>query len=122
MELIIVSIFFFTGLLGTFVILLKKIPILVELPKNPPANFLENFVLNFRKQIINLSFFKNFSVELYLQKILSRVKVVVLKIENMINHWLRTLRQKSIEKNNHKPDNYWKELKKAKVKNTKKRS
>ena len=122
MELIIVGIFFFLGFFGVLIILLKKIPVLAELPEKSSTNFLEASVLNFRDQIKDLNSFKNFSIELFLQKILSRLKVLILKIENLITLWLRKLREKSIEKNNHQPDNYWKELKGVKTKNVKKKS
>lgn len=91
----------------------SKMPALAELPRTTPV--LEEGKTSFVAKLPGgakiLSLVKNFSFELFLQKILSRFRVLVLKIENRTAGWLEALRKKSRENGKHKTDDhYWDEL------------
>ena len=55
---------------------------------------------------------KKFSIELLLQKILSKVRVFILKIDHKTSNWLQALRERAKKKSTVEKDNYWKKLKK----------
>jgi len=102
LNLIILIVFLFS-LIGIIYIIYKKIPLLKTLPekKDNKINW-KTIYLNFK----NSSFFKKiiFNLDIFLQKFLSRIKILVLKIENKISYWLQKLRKRiqkrSLEKNN----------------------
>jgi hypothetical protein len=54
---------------------------------------------------------KKFSLEMMLQKILSKVRVLVLKIDHKTSNWLQALRERAKRKSTVEKDNYWKKLK-----------
>ncbi|MFN4160896.1 MAG: hypothetical protein ACK4FW_02765, partial [Stenotrophomonas sp.] len=56
--------------------------------------------------------FKNFSFDIFLQKMIFKVRILSLKVDNLTFNWLRKLREKYLQKK--KKDNYWEEIKKAK--------
>jgi len=111
-ELILITILI-SSLLGIGVILYRKLPVLVKLPE-APVKFKESLVLKMRSGVKKLPGKDKFDYELYLQKILSRVRILTLKTENKTSNWLERLRQKNNQKNNHNNEKYWEELKKAK--------
>ena len=108
---LILTIILVCSLIGTVVILYRKMPALVKLPETP-INLRGPFVLKIKKGVGNLPGAKRFDYELYLQKILSKIQILTLKTENKTSTWLEKLRQKNNQKNHH--DQYWEELKKAK--------
>ncbi len=97
------------SLIGMGVIIWRKLPVLVELPEITELK--ENLFLRMKNKILDIPFIKNFSFELFLQKILSRIRVLTMRTENKTAAWLQKLRQKSQEKKNFENDNYWQELK-----------
>lgn len=106
MELILLTILIIS-LIGVGVILYRKIPILITLPE-------DKLKTKFRWPSVSFPLVGKLNYELYLQKILSRIRILTLKTENKTGSWLEKLRQRNNRKNNHKPDNYWEELKKNK--------
>lgn len=92
------------SLIGLAVILVRKIPILTNLPINvvaeqkPAANGNGKKLVDAVKEKINF--------EKILQKILSKVTISTLKIGNKTNAWLAQLRQRALKKK----DNYWEKL------------
>lgn len=50
--------------------------------------------------------------ELFLQKFLSKVRILVLKTDNKTSEWMRRLREKSVQNKTKFADNYWEKLKK----------
>jgi len=112
MTLILAAICLFS-FIGIGVILYRKIPDLVKLPNASP-NWRIEVLPKIKKGIEKLPGAKNLDHELYLQKILSRVRVLTLKTESKTSHWLEKLRQRNNQKNNQKADPYWDELKKSK--------
>ena len=99
---------------GIAVILYRKMPVLVKLPETSVSVINWSFVLRIKNGLKNIPGLKGFSYELYLQKILSKFRVLTLKTENKTGSWLEHLRQRSNEKNHSENDSYWEELKKAK--------
>ncbi len=104
------------SLLGIVVILFRKIPVLAELPDYEPSNVVISFPVrwckNLKEKIKNISVFKSFSSEIFLQKILSKIRILSLRVENKIASWLQKLRERSLKEKNLENDNYWEELKK----------
>lgn len=110
------------SLIGLIIMMLIKVPLLVELvPKEGGINLFEKI----NKKIKVHGFLKFFSGELLLHKILSKFKVFTIRTENKTSSLLINLRQKSIEKKNgSNNDNnignskfsgdYWKKVKRKK--------
>ena len=107
---------FSASLGGMAVIFLRKAPLLASLPKTTPVfetkvNPLQKLWAAVIARLKNLPPFKDFSPELFLQKILSKFRVFVLRIENQTAHWLEALRKKSQRNNNgQQNDQYWEKL------------
>lgn len=94
------------------VILWRKMPTLNKLPE--PAEGLQQFLgLKIKEGVKKFPGIKDFSYELYLQKILSKIHILTLKTDHKTSGWLERLRQKN-NKNHSNNDQYWDELKKAK--------
>lgn len=107
---IIFSTLLFISLSGIGYILFKKIPALVELPEiNLPKL---SIVSGVKKVVKKIPGSEKFDYELYLQKMLSKVRVLTIKTENKTGSWLEGLRKRRNGQNHN--DEYWKELKKAK--------
>lgn len=107
------TIVFFGSLLGLAAILFRKIPLLVELPETPKKFSFKKAILEFKTKIKTLNPFKDFSSEIFLQKILSRIRIFVLRIENKIASSLQKLRERSLRKKAKENDNYWERITKA---------
>ena len=98
------------GICGMSVILLRKIPVLVALPKTTKKPG-ENFLPLLKNKIGNSSFVKSLSVEIFLQKILSKIRILTLKAESKIAFWLQRLRERSLQRTKNFHDGYWIKLK-----------
>jgi len=103
----------FLSLIGMAVILLRKIPALCKLPERD-LNFGNSLADGIRSGMKKMPGIKNFSSDLYLQKVLSRIRVLTMKTENKTGSWLERLRQKNNKKNHTNNDSYWDTLKDAK--------
>ena len=114
---------FLISIVGMGIILIKKIPVLAELSVDNDYSFLNkkkrvllkkiNSVVNKKRKI--------FSGEIILQKILSKIRITSLKIENKTNSWLYKLRRKSLRKKESKlSDEYWEKIKEEKDRKKKK--
>lgn len=101
------------SIIGLGMILFRKIPVLVELPEIAEKPLLGNFWQKLKEKIKNLPPFKSFSSEVFIQKLLSKIRILTLRIENKIAVELQKLREKGKKKN---LDSYWQELKKSKDK------
>ena len=79
------------------VILYRKIPVLIELPQNGHHGIKKpELVMNVEKKVKDFHF-HFFKKQILLQKILSFMKVLVLKIENKIDVLLHGVRKKTQE-------------------------
>ncbi|MDD2697059.1 MAG: hypothetical protein PHE52_02795 [Candidatus Pacebacteria bacterium] len=111
MSLIIALTVFVLSLIGMALILFRKIHLLLELPEAVPVQF---HWKEFLTRIKNSSpFLKDFSFEMFLQKILSRVRVLTLKTDSKTSNWLQRLRARSQKKKFEEDDSYWQEIKKS---------
>jgi len=84
--------------LGMVVIIWRKIPVLLTLPETKEKSPLLDLK---RKKPL-------FSYERFLEKILMKIRIRVLKIENLLFHKIQALRKKNKEKIS---DDYWKKIK-----------
>ena len=117
------------SLLGMGVIIRRKIPFLVKLPESLPEGE-ELFSSKLKQKTEELSPFKNFSYEIFLQKFISKIRILSLKTDKQTFNWLQKLREHSKKKTfSSRPldgqnqetrkkkldeDNYWEEIKKIK--------
>lgn len=101
------------SLIGIGVIIFRKIPVLVKLPETPIEFDIKAKILKIKEKIKNWKYFPKFSFEIYLQKILSKIRILTLKIENKTDNLLQKLREKTKKKKIAKNDNYWEEIKKS---------
>ena len=103
----------FGSLLGMGVIILRKIPALVDLPEVLPQREKGRLFLRLKTKIKEIPGLKSFSYEVFLQKILSKIRILSLKSENKTGSWLQKLRKKSQKNKFQENDNYWEEIKKS---------
>ena len=98
------------SLVGMGIIVFRKIPLLLELPEAalPQFNWQDPLI-----KIKNLLPFRDFSFEIFLQKILSKIRILTLKTDSKTSSWLQKLREKAQRKKFGENDNYWEKLKKS---------
>lgn len=101
---------FFSSILGMVVIIFRKIPALVSLLDAFPVK--DTLFLKFKKRIREISPFKNFSYELFLQKFLKKIRILNLKADNKIFNWIQKLREEHQKKKSLKLDDYWQKIRK----------
>jgi len=111
---LIATIILICSLLGMGAIIFRKIPVLVELPEVLLEKG-EPFSLKLKKKIKEFNPFKKFSYELFLQKLISRIRTLTLKTDSQTFNWLQKLKERA-KKKKLENDNYWEELKKIKKK------
>ena len=112
-NLITLLVFIFSSL-GIIIMVFRKIPILVELPESPEVLPREKFYLRLKAKIKDVPFLRSLSFDIFLQKILSKIRVLSLKTDNKTFNWLQKLRNKSQEDKFGKDDNYWQEIRNSK--------
>ncbi|OGZ23836.1 MAG: hypothetical protein A3A08_02745 [Candidatus Nealsonbacteria bacterium RIFCSPLOWO2_01_FULL_41_9] len=97
----------------------RKLPVLAGLPLISEKGFdLKPVFLKLAEKIKALPFLKNFSFEMFLQKVLSKIRVLTMKTENQTFAWLSQLRKRAQDNHNKENDTYWEDLKKLKDKNS----
>ena len=111
MIVLIVTIILFCSFVGMGVILFRKIPVLAELPEVPGGFSLKIKILEIKEKIKNSKYFRLPSSEIFLQRVLSKIKILTLKIEKKTSFWLQRSRDKSKKKKEN--DKYWQKLKKS---------
>jgi hypothetical protein len=78
---------------GILLILVKKIPVLVNLPQNGTTGIKEHRIfLSIEERIKKI--FNIFEKQIIMHKILSFAKVIILKAETKIDHLLHKIRKK----------------------------
>ena len=90
-------------------ILIRKIPVLVELPEISTTWSLRLKFVQIKDRIKDSQRFKLPSYDILLQKILSKTRILILKAEKKISFWLQSLREKSTKKKD--DDKYWQQVK-----------
>jgi len=116
--------------LGILAVIVKKIPVLKEVEPVPLPKKESPFV-KIKKQFVNLNPARLVSLtgfNAFAQKVLSKIRIFSLRLDNTISSWLEKLRQKRIKESNkkinkskegednnsQKKDDYWEKLKEAK--------
>lgn len=88
---------------GILFISIRKIPVLIDLPKNGTTGIEKHkLVINFRDRIKNIILF--FENQIFLHKLLSWIKVIILKIEVKVDSLLHKIRKRA-QLANRKPKN-----------------
>ena len=93
---IIAIVILISSILGIGIIIYRKIPALKTLPE-PVEKPIDN-KSNIKKKVKNLLI----SNEKYLQKILSKIRILFLKIDNKTFGWLQELRKRSQKREDEK--------------------
>ena len=107
---IIALLIFLVSFIGMGVIIYRKIPVLVSLvPEEikPKIKSLEEIKEKIKRN-------GSFSLRKFLEKTLSKFRILTLKTENKTSNLLFKLRQKSIEEKNKFSEDYWKRVKRKK--------
>jgi len=79
---------------GVLLILIRKAPVLVELPQNGKIGIRDHHViLNIENKIKDI--FVSFEKQILFHKFLSWVKVMTLKVEVKVDHLLHSIRRKA---------------------------
>jgi len=136
MNLLPIQIVLVLSLLGMIALIGKKIPALAKLPENPSRSQ-EGYLLKLKKKAQDANPLKGTKPEVFLQKMLSRVRILSLKTDNKAMDWIQTLGKRIERKNNNffhqifpeeknpfsrpdqpgqknvKQDDYWKDIKKS---------
>jgi hypothetical protein len=92
---------------GLVILVLRKVPLLTELSKN--AESLQEGDISKLKNFTGL---KSFSWDFFLQKAISRIRVLSLKTDTKTFNWLKNLRERN-QKEKLGNENYWEEIKKS---------
>ncbi len=92
-------------------ILHKKLPILVEMPQVSEGQKKQNFILKLRDRCKKLPVVRDVCSGIFLQKTLSKIRVLTLKIESKTSSWLQKLRIKTQIEKKKENDGYWSEVK-----------
>ncbi len=113
MMALIASIIFGGSIIGMGTMLYQKIPSLVKLPEMAEKDEKKNLILVIKNKVKEIEFVKDFSYEIFLQKILSKIRVLTLKTDSKTSSWLQKLREKSKNKKILGDDKYWDEIGKS---------
>ena len=113
MIVLIATITLFIGLIGMSIIVIKKIPVLLELPETEIEK--PRIFGRLRHKIKNNGTVKSFSSkELLMQKMLSKFRILTLRTDKKTSNLLAKLRQKSIENKKRFSEDYWKRIRRGK--------
>ena len=98
------------SLFAVLTIIFRKIPILAELPEISEGHVKEAPWFKIKNRIRVFRIFHSFSFETFLQKILSKIRILTLRTDNKTSNLLQKLREKAQQKNLG-DENYWQGLK-----------
>ena len=104
-----------SSFLGILLIIFRKIPVLAEFPEEAGPSLFSKL----KEASQKLNIFKDFSTEIFLQKILSKIRILSLRTDNKTSNWLQRLRKRSQQKKLEENDKYWEEVKKSTNQNNK---
>lgn len=99
------------SIVGMSIIVFRKIPRLLTLPETFQEKK-EGIISRLGGKLKESGPFKNFSYEIFLQKIISKIRILTLKMDVKTWSWLQKLRERT-RKKKLGDDNYWEELKKS---------
>jgi len=100
------------SLTGLMVMALKKMPVLVQLPETMAFQPLIDWQAVISRARGKISLKKiSLSLENFLHKLLSKIRVLTLKTESKTSSWLQKLRERAKMRNRFdENDNYWKNI------------
>src|SRR4030042_2364858 len=107
---IIVSIILIVSFSGMLVIFLRKVPVLISLPQKNKSPKKDLF-FKLKEKILRIRSFRSFSFESFLEKFLSKIRILTLKTDRKTSCWLQQLRENNRKKKERENDNYWQDLK-----------
>lgn len=113
MTELIVALTLILSALGIIAFVWRKIPVLVKIPEDSLEKT-ESLALKLKRKFKESNPFKGFSYEIFLQKLLTKVRILSLKTDNKTFHWIQNLREKAKKKRRGQDDDYWEEVKKIK--------
>jgi len=100
------------GLIGMSIIIVRKIPVLVDLAPEKIGG--PGILRKIKDKVKSNGTLKSFSAEILLQKALSKIRVLSLRADRQTCDWLAKLRQNAIEKKKKFSEDYWKKIRKGK--------
>jgi hypothetical protein len=100
---------FFASFLGMGAMVYRKIPVLINLPESKVKE--KKLFQKLKEKILKLHPLKNVSLNVFLQKILVKARILSLKLDYKLFNLIKKLRTKEHQKNE-KTDDYWERLKK----------
>jgi len=103
---IIAIIIFILSFLGMGIMIYRKGSVLAQYSPEPDTRPSAIGIL--REKVKN----KLVPDELFWQKTLSKIRILVLKTDNKTSEWMRKLREKSVQSKTKFSDNYWEKLRK----------
>jgi len=103
------SITLIVSLAGLIVIVRQKLSYLLKMPEPASVGFDWRSMLSKAKGSTPLN---RVSFEAFLQKALSKIRILVLRIDVKISSWLQKLREKKQKSKFGENDNYWQEVRK----------
>lgn len=104
---IIASIVLAGSLFGAGIIVYRKADLIVE---NPAGQINPNSG-RWLSGVKKIPLIGNFSFDSFLQKVLSRIRILTLKTDSKTSNWLQKLREKSSRKKTEETDDYWQKVK-----------
>jgi len=110
LELIAIIIFL-GSVFGIALILMRKIPILAEMPQLAEGQKKESLASKIKNGFKNFPVIRDIYSGILLQKTLSKIRVLTLKVESKTAAWLQKIRVKSQTEKDKVKDNYWTEVK-----------
>jgi hypothetical protein len=94
---------------GMIFVIYRKLPELSSLPEQKFAP------VSFKEMVPDLSNSKKiFSLEMFLEKMLAKTRILILKSDNKTFKWLQSLREKTQKHKFGENDTYWKDIKNMK--------
>lgn len=104
-------IIFSASSLGLGGMIVGKIPTLSTLPKTIKGDRQAGLFLRLRRGIRKISPLKNFSYEVFLQKVLTKVRILSLRTDNKTSTLLQKLRENAQKKKIREDGDYWEKIK-----------
>ena len=117
----ILQIILFGSSIGLAGIIFKKIPVLKSLSDEhfKASEKKQEFVLRLKAGIKKRNPLKGLSYEMLLEKILTGINMISLKVGNKVSGSLQDLKQSTKERKLRENDNYWEKIKKSTKRNSK---
>jgi len=108
---LIASITAILSFIGLAIIILKAVPQLKEMPEPEFVFIRKDLRKKIRDKTKEVLKENSNNLESVLHKILSRIRIVSLRVDKRVSDWILKLRSRSLERTKEGLDNYWKEIK-----------